>query len=157
MSCVSEPSPHGVSLAEAQALLSAAVEVAVTRGHRMAIAIVDVGGHPVAMTRMDGASILAAESVIQKARSAAWLGRPTGSAVDIGKEWPHVYLSFAIAAQGAITWSRGAFPIVLHEGRLLGAIAAAGGTGDQDADVALAALRARKFVSDPTAWPSGPG
>ncbi|MBV9327237.1 MAG: hypothetical protein JO352_26100 [Chloroflexi bacterium] len=52
--------------------------------------------------RMDGASILAAEVVVQKARTAAWLGRPTASAADIGREWPHVYLSFVSAAQGSI-------------------------------------------------------
>jgi glc operon protein GlcG len=154
---VSQPSPHGISQDDAQALLAEALAVSSARGYRMAVAIVDIGGHPVAMTRMDGASILAAESVVQKARTAAWLGRPTSGAVDIGKEWPHVYLSFAIAAQGAITWSRGGFPIQTQAGLILGAIAAAGGTGAQDAEVALAALQARGFVADSAAWPSGPG
>jgi uncharacterized protein GlcG (DUF336 family) len=122
----------------------------------MAVAVVDIGGHPVALARADGASILAVESVIQKARAAAWLGRPTSSAVDIGKEWPHVYLSFAVAAQGAITWSRGGFPIWTQAGQVLGAIAAAGGTGAQDAEVSLAALRTCGYVADEAAWPSGP-
>jgi uncharacterized protein GlcG (DUF336 family) len=148
---------NGIALDEAQALLGAALEAARERGYHMAVAVVDAGGHPTAMARMDGASILAAETVIHKARAAAWLGRPTSSAVEIGKEWPHVYLSFALAAQGAITWSRGAFPIRTTEGATLGAVAAAGGTGAQDAEVSLAALRARGFVADEDAWPAGPG
>jgi uncharacterized protein GlcG (DUF336 family) len=148
---------NGVTLEAAQALLAAAVGAAGERGYRMAVAVVDLGGHPVAMARMDGASILAGESVVQKARTAAWLGRPTTTAVETGKEWPHVYLSFAIAAQGAITLSKGGFPIQTPDGQTLGAIGSAGGTGDQDAEVSLAALRHNGFVADPTAWPSGPG
>jgi glc operon protein GlcG len=143
-------------MATAQQLLTNAVAFAQEHGLRMAVAVVDLGGHPVAMARMDGTSILASESVIQKARTAAWLGRPTSSAVTIGKEWPHVYLSFVAAAQGAITLSMGGFPIVRPDGAALGAIGAAGGTGQQDADVTLAALRAGGYLSDPSAWPSGP-
>src|SRR5262245_48724772 len=97
---------NGIDLTAAQALLAAALHASAERGYRMAVAIDDLGGHPVAMSCMDGASILASESVVQKARTAAWLGRPTMSAVEIGKEWPHVYLSFAVAAQGQITLSK---------------------------------------------------
>jgi glc operon protein GlcG len=148
--------PNGIDLAAAEELLDAGVAFASERGLHMAIAVVDLGGHPVIMVRMDGASILAAESVVQKARTAAWLGRPTSSAVTIGKEWPHVYLSSVAAAQGAITLSMGGFPIVRRDGTALGAIGAAGGTGEQDAQVALAALRAGGYKSDPSTWPSGP-
>ena len=146
----------GIALREALGLIEAAVAWAADRGYRMAVAVVDVGGHPIAMARMDGASILAGEVVIQKARAAAWLGRPTADAVDRGKEWPHVYLSFAVAAQGGITLSKGAFPIV-KDGRTLGAIAAAGGTADQDAGCSLAALDALGYVGDPTHWRWPPG
>ena len=146
-----------VTVEEARALIAAAMEWAADRGLKMAVAVVDRGGHPVAMGRMDGASILAAESVLQKARAAAWLGRPTTSAVEIGKEWPHVYLSFAIATQGAITLSKGGFPIVRGEdGVTLGSIGSAGATGEQDEACSLAALEARGYVSDRSAWPAGP-
>jgi uncharacterized protein GlcG (DUF336 family) len=147
---------NGITLQEAQGLIEAALTWAAERGYRMAVAVVDVGGHPVAMGRMDGASILACEVVIQKARAAAWLNRPTTDAVDRGKEWPHVYTSFAVAAQGSLTLSKGAFPIA-RGNRTLGAIGAAGGTADQDAGCSLAALDALAFVADPSHWRWRPG
>lgn len=149
------PSAHGITLAEAQRLLESGATFAKQQGFRMALAVVDRGGHPVGMLRMDGASILAGESVIQKARTAVWLGRPTATAVDIGKEWPHVYLSFAVASQGAITLSKGGIPIQ-RDGQVLGAIGSAGGSGEQDAQVSLAALQAQGYETDPATWPESP-
>ena len=81
---------NGITLEQARALIDAAIAWAQARGLRMALAVVDAGGHPTAIARMDGATILAAEVVVQKARMAVWLGRPTASAVDKGKESPHV-------------------------------------------------------------------
>ncbi|MDW8254965.1 MAG: heme-binding protein [Chloroflexota bacterium] len=133
-----------LTLAEARQLIDTALRYAEEQGLAMAVAVVDAGGHPIAMARLDTASILAAESVIYKARAAAWFNRPTASAVESGAQWPHVYLSFAIAAQGAITLSKGGFPI-LRDGQMIGAIGAAGGTGAQDEQVARAALRAHGY------------
>jgi uncharacterized protein GlcG (DUF336 family) len=123
--------PNGISLDEARRVIDGALEWARAHGLLMAVAVVDVGGHPVAMVRMDGASILAGEVVVQKARMAAWLGRPTASAVEIGRDWPHVYLSFVAAAQGNIILSKGGIPL-LRDGHVLGAVGASGGTGEQD-------------------------
>jgi uncharacterized protein GlcG (DUF336 family) len=135
---------NGLTLAEARQLIDAALAWAEREGKAMAVAVVDAGGHPVAMARLDTASILAAEAVVQKARAAAWLGRPTAAAVETGRQWPHVYLSFTVAAQGQITLSKGGFPI-LRDGQLIGAIGAAGGTGAEDEACARAGLRALGF------------
>ncbi|GIW06036.1 MAG: hypothetical protein KatS3mg060_0841 [Dehalococcoidia bacterium] len=135
---------NGLTLAEARQLIDSALRYAEEQGLAMAVAVVDAGGHPIAMAKLDTASIIAAESVLQKARAAAWFNRPTASAVDTGAQWPHVYLSFTIAAQGAITLSKGGFPIV-RDGQTLGAIGSAGGTGAQDEQVSRAALRAHGF------------
>jgi uncharacterized protein GlcG (DUF336 family) len=125
-----------------------AVEWAQANGLLMALAVVDIGGHPVALARMDGASILASEVVIQKARMAAWLGRPTASAVEIGREWPHVYLSFVAAAQGGVVISKGGIPL-LRDGHVVGAVGASGATGDQDQACSEAGAQAAGFVSAP--------
>ncbi|MFN8532932.1 MAG: heme-binding protein [Dehalococcoidia bacterium] len=136
--------PNGLSLAEARRLLDAALAYAEENRLPMAVAVVDTGGHPIMMAKLDSASIIAGESVLQKARAAAWFGRPTSSAVDTGVQWPHVYLSFTIAAQGAITLSKGGFP-VLRDGEIIGAVGAAGGSGVQDEQVSRAGLRALGF------------
>jgi uncharacterized protein GlcG (DUF336 family) len=140
--------PNGLTLAEANQLIDRALAYAAENNLPMAVAVVDAGGHPIAMAKADAASIIAAESVIQKARSAAWLGRPTSSAVETGIQWPHVYLSFTVAAQGAITLSKGGFPI-MRDGQMIGAIGAAGGSGKQDESVSRAALTALGFPDFP--------
>jgi len=135
---------NGVTLRDAQRVLAGAVQWAETNGLLLAVAVVDIGGHPVATLRMDGASILAGEVVVQKACMAAWLGRPTASAVDIGREWPHVYLSFVSAAQGSIILSKGGIPLV-KDGLIVGAVGASGGSADQDQACSEAGARAAGF------------
>ena len=135
---------NGISLQDAQRVVAGAVEWADANGLLLAVAVVDIGGHPVAMARMDGASILAGEVVVQKARLAAWLGRPTASAVDIGREWPHVYLSFVSAAQGGIVLSKGGIPL-MRGGTVVGAVGASGGSAEQDQACSEAGARRAGF------------
>jgi uncharacterized protein GlcG (DUF336 family) len=136
--------PNGITLHDARRVVDGAIQWAEASGLLLAVAVVDIGGHPVAMARMDGASILAGEVVIQKARMAAWLGRPTASAVDFGRDWPHVYSSFVSAAQGSIVLSKGGIPLI-SGGRVLGAVAASGGSADQDEACSAAGARAAGF------------
>ncbi|MBV9578182.1 MAG: heme-binding protein [Chloroflexi bacterium] len=136
--------PNGIALRLAQRVVEGGVAWAESNGLVLAVAVVDIGGHPVAMARMDGASILAGEVVVQKARLAAWLGRPTASAVDIGREWPHVYMSFVSAAQGSIIVSKGGIPLV-QDGYVVGAVGASGGSAEQDQACSEAGARAGGF------------
>jgi uncharacterized protein GlcG (DUF336 family) len=136
--------PNGITLLDARRVVDGAIQWAEAGGLLLAVAVVDIGGHPVAMARMDGASILAGEVVVQKARMAAWLGRPTASAVDFGRDWPHVYSSFVSAAQGSIVLSKGGIPLS-SGGRVLGAVAASGGSADQDEACSEAGARAAGF------------
>jgi uncharacterized protein GlcG (DUF336 family) len=136
--------PNGITLGDARRVVDGALQWAEASGLLLAVAVVDIGGHPVAMARMDGASILAGEVVVQKARMAAWLGRPTSSAVDFGRDWPHVYMSFVSAAQGSIVLSKGGIPLI-SDGLVLGAVAASGGSADQDQACSEAAARAAGF------------
>src|SRR5579859_1400795 len=135
---------NGISLQEAQGVVAGAVEWAEANGLLLAVAVVDIGGHPVTMARMDGASILAGEVVVQKARLAAWLGRPTASAVEIGRDWPHVYMSFVSAAQGSIVMSKGGIPL-MRDGAIVGAVGASGGSAEQDQACSEAGARAGGF------------
>jgi uncharacterized protein GlcG (DUF336 family) len=140
--------PNGITLDEARRVVDGALAWARANDLLMAVAVVDIGGHPVALARMDAASILASEVVVQKARMAAWLGRPTSSAVEIGREWPHVYLSFVAAAQGGIVISKGGIPL-LRDGQAVGAVAASGATGDQDQACSEAGAVAAEFAIPP--------
>ncbi len=139
------PTANGITLDEARVLMDGALALAKEKGWGMAVAVVDAGGHPVAMAKLDNASIIAGEAVLNKARAAAWFGRPTSRAVQAGAQWPHVYLSFTTAAQGQITLSMGGYPI-LRDGVMIGAIGAAGGTGEQDEECSRAGLAAGGFT-----------
>lgn len=129
------------SLALAQQLIDAAIAEAEAVESRMAVAVCDSGGHLVAFARMDDTPLLAVQTASAKARTAVYLRRPTAASVELAKRNPEVYGSFMTALPDYLVLSMGGEP--LWDGPdLLGAVAAAGGTGAQDVDVAGAALRA---------------
>ena len=103
----------------------------------MAIAVVDTAGKPIAFLRMDDASVIAAETVVAKARAAAWMGRPTAEIIVDAQSFPTVYGSFLSAVSEPLVYSMGGIPLFGHDG-LAGAIAASGGSGHQDIAVATA-------------------
>ena len=135
------PPPYGppISLEDAKKAAAAAVaEVAKVGSAPDAIAIVDHGGYLIYFERMDNASLGAVENAINKARSAALFRRPTKVFEDIlvgGR-------TAILALQGAVPLE-GGVPIV-SGGKIVGAIGAGGGTGQQDGQVAKAGADAIK-------------
>jgi glc operon protein GlcG len=97
------------------------------------ITIVDEGCNLLAFVRMDGARILSIDSSRRKAMTAATTGKPTGG-ID-----PAIELKLAIATDGDMVNLRGGLPIVV-EGQVVGGIGVGSGHGDQDFEVAKAAL-----------------
>jgi uncharacterized protein GlcG (DUF336 family) len=129
-----------VNLQRAEQLLDRAQATAESLGVAMALAVVDAGGHPVAMRRMDGATTIAGDTVIPKARTAVHFGRATADVVDAAKRNPEVYSSFLEASESRLVLSMGGIPIVDADGVIVGAIAASGGTGAEDVAVSTAAI-----------------
>jgi glc operon protein GlcG len=119
--------------AGARVLLDAAVDRARAMGVPQCISIVDEGCNLFALIRMDGALILSIQSSQRKAMTAAVTGQPTGG-ID-----PAIELKLAIATNGAMVNLRGGLPIIV-EGQVIGGISVGSGHGDQDFEVANAAL-----------------
>lgn len=119
----------------ALAILQAAIEKANAMGQPQCIAIVDDGCNLLAFVRMDGAKILSNDSAIAKARTAASSRAPSGNA------HAEVELKLALATRGQLTNLKGGLPIVV-DGHVIGGIGVGSGTGDQDREVANAALAA---------------
>ena len=119
--------------AGARVLLDAAVEHARAMGVPQCISIVDEGCNLIAFIRMDGARILSIPSSQRKAMTAATTGKPTGG-ID-----PTIELKLAIATNGDMVNLRGGLPIIV-EGQVIGGIGVGSGHGDQDYEVANAAL-----------------
>ena len=99
------------------------------------IAVVDAGGHLLAFARMDGAFALSIDTALMKAMTAASYGIPTG---DIAAG---VDIKLAIATQGKRVNLPGGLPVIV-DGHVIGAIGVGSGTGEQDREVAAAALGA---------------
>ena len=99
------------------------------------IAVVDAGGHLLAFARMDGAFALSIDTALMKAMTAASYGIPTG---DIAAG---IDIKLAIATQGKRVNLPGGLPVIV-DGHVIGAIGVGSGTGEQDRQVAAAALGA---------------
>jgi glc operon protein GlcG len=121
--------PYGapISLAQAQAVIQAAVAEAKTRSWKMNLAVADSGGNLVAFQRMDGAMLASIQIAEHKARAAVTFRRPTKIFED-GVQLMH--LNYLLAFDGIIA-SRGGIPLI-DRGAIIGAIGCSGGTDSQD-------------------------
>jgi glc operon protein GlcG len=121
--------PYGapISLARAQAAISAAMAEAEKRGWALNIAVVDSGGNLVAFGRMDGAQLASIPVSQHKARASATFRRPTKAFEDAIQRSDYKYV---LTIDGVIA-SRGGIPLV-EDGKLIGAIGCSGGSGSQD-------------------------
>ena len=121
--------PYGapISLARAQAAISAAIGEAEKRGWMVNVAVVDSGANLVAFARMDGAQLASVAVAEHKARAAASFRRATKVFEDAIQKSDNKYV---LTLDGVIG-SRGGIPLI-EDGKLIGAIGCSGGTGSQD-------------------------
>src|SRR5882757_4873657 len=119
----------------AMKLLHAAMAKAREMGVPQCISIVDPGGHLLAFARMDGAFSQSVETSLKKAMTAASYGVPTG---DIAAG---IDIKLAIATEGRRINLPGGLPVIV-DGHVIGGIGVGSGTGEQDKEVAKAAVAA---------------
>ena len=137
---------YKLELKEARAMVQAAERKAEELGVPQTVCVVDEGGYPLALERMDGARITGAQIAWNKAFTAAGHKRsthlftrpPHGPALP-GNEAFGIQLSF----EGRFAAFVGGFPIVVN-GEVIGGVGLSGGNGEQDTQCALAALQALK-------------
>jgi glc operon protein GlcG len=118
----------------AEKMLAAAIAKATEMKVPQCISIVDTGGHLLAFARMDGAFAMSMQTSLMKAKTAAAYGEPTGNIL------AGVDIKLAIATQGERINLPGGLPIII-DSRIVGAIGIGSGTGEQDREVAKAALK----------------
>ncbi|MCE2947433.1 MAG: GlcG/HbpS family heme-binding protein [bacterium] len=119
----------------AMKMLAAGMAKAKAMGQDQCITIVDDGGHLLAFVRMDGGRVLSTHTSRKKAMTAASNRKPTGS-LDPANE-----VKLAIASDGMMTNLMGGLPIIV-DGHVIGAVGVGSGTGEQDLEVAKAAIAA---------------
>ena len=140
-----------LELAEARAMAAAALKQADTLGVLETVCIVDEGGYPLVLERMDGARITGPQIAWNKAFTAAGHKRsthlfntpPNGPALP-GNEAFGIQWSF----DGKFAVFVGGFPIVVDE-QVIGGVGLSGGNGEQDIACGLAALQALQDLLSP--------
>lgn len=132
------PYGAGIGVDIAMKMLVAAEAEAKKKGLQEAIAVVDSGGRLVAFLRMDNTQLASIEISMAKAVTANNVKRPTKALQDSvvpGSSTPRM------SGLPGITPIDGGLPIVI-DGKIVGAIGAAGAAANQDAEVAAAGLAA---------------
>ena len=117
--------------------IAAAAEAEANRRHLTAvIVVVDDGGYPLLLQRLDNTQVASVEVGIGKARTAAIFRRPSKDFEDQIKEGRVA----ALALPGA-TPLQGGVPIIL-DGKVIGAVGVSGESPKDDEDVAKAGAAA---------------
>ncbi|WP_068805443.1 heme-binding protein [Thauera phenolivorans] len=99
----------------------------------MAIAVVDDGGHPLALVRLDGCAPVGAYLAIEKARTSALGRRESQSYEDMINNGRTAFLSAPV-----LSATLGGGVPVIFDGQVIGAVGVSGMKPDQDAQVAKA-------------------
>jgi uncharacterized protein GlcG (DUF336 family) len=126
------PSKNVLPLGYAKEIVAAAEAEAARRGATVVIAVVDDGGHLIALHRLDDTQVASVEVGIGKARTAAIFRRPSKVFEDQIRDGRVA----SLALPGA-TPLQGGLPIIAN-GKVIGAIGVSGNTPQEDEDIAKA-------------------
>jgi uncharacterized protein GlcG (DUF336 family) len=134
-----------VTLVQSATIIEAALAEGAARGLKpLTVAVLDSGGHLVALQRQDGSSTLRPQIAIAKAAGSLALGLSSRRIGEMAAVRPTFIASVsALAPQGMVPAAGG----VLAEdaGALVGAVGVTGDTSDNDEACALAGLAAAGF------------
>lgn len=127
---------NDISLEQARAAVSAAIEKAKAINTKMNIAVVDAGANLKAFARMDGAWLGSIDISIKKAKTARFFDMNTGVIGGLSQPGGSLF-GIEHSNQGLITFP-GGVPIKNKEGVIIGAIGVSGSSVENDHAVAEA-------------------
>jgi glc operon protein GlcG len=125
-----------LTLAAAEKVAEAAAAEAKKRNATVVIAVVDDGGYPMVIKRLDDTQVASVDVGIGKARTAAIFRRPSKVFEDQVKNG-----RVAALALPGVTPLQGGLPL-MHDGKVVGAIGVSGNTPQEDEDIAKAGAMA---------------
>lgn len=132
-----------ISLAQADTIINAAIEKRKHEGFApLTVAVLDPGGHLVALKREDNSGILRADIAIAKAWGALGMGYSSREIAARAAKATAFYAALTDVAQGRLVPGPGGVLIHDDDGALLGAVGSSGDTGDNDEICVLAGLEA---------------
>jgi uncharacterized protein GlcG (DUF336 family) len=129
----------GLTLAEADHLVNAALGVAAERGFApLAVAVLDVSGEVIALKRADGGKPATSRVAVAKARTALRMLQPSGEvalAPEVVGPLQHLYGGDFVARAGGI--------LITDGDVVVGAVGASGAQSTQDEEAVRAAVDSR--------------
>ncbi|EXJ11676.1 MULTISPECIES: heme-binding protein [Nitrincola] len=128
---------HALSLADAQQILAAAAQEANDNQWAVAIAIVDDGGHLLAMQRTEACAPVGSYIAIEKARTAALGRRETKVYEDMINAGRNAFLSAPVISATL----EGGVPVIV-DNQVIGAVGVSGVKSNEDAQIAKAGIAA---------------
>ena len=131
----------GLTLEVARRLIDAGIEEAERQGLKLSFAVVDAGGHVVAVERMDDADWITPEVALGKAWTAAAFRAPSDVQGQKAKDLVAFAGSISAATHGRYTPQIGGLPVEV-DGAVGGGMGASGATGQEDEAVVRSALEA---------------
>ncbi|TMH10159.1 MAG: heme-binding protein [Betaproteobacteria bacterium] len=132
-----------LTLAQANQIIAAALARSNEAGHKpMAIVVLDDGGHIKSAQREDGASMFRTDIAMGKAWASIAMGAASRVLTQRAKDLPAFFGALASTGQGKFIPQTGAVLIKDPAGKVVGAVGASGGTGDEDEAICIAGVEA---------------
>lgn len=123
-----------ISITKALEAVQEAINIAATMGVKASVSVVDRSMNLIAFAKADGATPHGTETSRKKANTAASTGKATG--------WmsAEIALTLPLASDNQLTNIWGGLPLIF-EGKLVGGLWVAGGTVDQDKEIASKTIK----------------
>lgn len=139
-----------LTLEQAQGIVGAALAGPRTdETRRIAVAVVDAGGHLLALAREAEAPPLLGQIAEAKAQSCILYGKPTRTIMDWAEATPVWFQGVSQVAQGRgglpLIGSLGGVLILDEEDKRIGAVGVAGEAGQRDEDLAVLGIETTPF------------
>lgn len=115
----------------------------------LTVAVLDAGGHLVALQRSDGASIMRPQMACGKAYGALALGMGSASVEAAFKDRPHFGAGVNAVSQQGIVPVAGGVLVRNKRGEVIGAVGITGDTSENDQACAEAGIVSAGLLADP--------
>ena len=137
-----------IRLDQANTLIAAAFAEAKTLGFApLTVAVLDPGGHTIALQRQDGSSNLRPKIAIAKASGALALGVSSRKIADMAAGRPSFVASLGPISDAGVSPAAGGVIVADSIGQVIGAVGVTGDNSDNDELAALAGIKAAGLVA----------
>lgn len=137
-------------LAAADKIIEAAMDAGREHGMQpLTVAVLDTGGHIVAVKRQDGSGIMRADVAMGKAWGALGMGISSRLLRDRLADRPAFQGALAAVSDGRFVPVPGGVLVRDEDGAVIGAVGVSGDTSDKDEYCAILGVRAAGLAADP--------